>query len=66
MDLGNPIKIIVNHLQIRRMTCLGCRDGFPMVSAHWIGPTVNHNARISIVMIHQVITLHELSTLKGY
>ena len=33
MDLGNPIETVVHHLLIGRMTCLGSRDGFPMVSA---------------------------------
>ena len=33
MDLGNPIKIVVHHLLIGGMTCLGCQDEFPMVSA---------------------------------
>ena len=33
MDLGNPIKIVVHYLLIEGMTCLGRRDGFPMVSA---------------------------------
>ena len=31
--------------------------------AYWTGPTVNHDARLSIVMIHQATILHELSTL---
>ena len=33
MDLGNPIEIVVHHLLIGRMTCLGRWDEFPMVSA---------------------------------
>ncbi|RVW60971.1 hypothetical protein CK203_051346 [Vitis vinifera] len=31
MDLGNPVKALVHHLLIEGMTCLGCRDEFPMV-----------------------------------
>ena len=34
--------------------------------AHWIGPMTNHDARLSIVMIHQATILHGLSTLRGY
>ena len=33
MDLGSPIKTVVHYLLIRRMICLGCRDGFHMMSA---------------------------------
>ena len=33
MDLGNAIETVVHHLLIGGMTYLGCRDGFPMVSA---------------------------------
>ena len=33
MDLGNPIKIVVYHLLIGGITCLGRRNEFPMVSA---------------------------------
>ena len=56
-------------LLIGGMACLGHQDGFPMVSAlayvmH--GHTINHAARLSIVMIHQVTILHGLSTLRGY
>ena len=32
MDLGNLVETIVHHLLIGRMTCLGRRDEFPMVS----------------------------------
>ena len=35
-------------------------------NAHWIRPTMNHDARLSIVMIHQASILHGLSTLRGY
>ena len=78
MDLGNPIETIVHHLLIGGMTCLGRRDGFHMVSAlvymmytsvydvHWTRPMMNHDARLSIVTIHQVIILYRLSILKGY
>ena len=53
------------------MTCLGHRDGFPMVSAlvcmviHWIGPTMNHEFFYQIVMIHQTTMLQGLSTFKA-
>ena len=71
MDLGNPIEVVVHHLLIGGMTCLNHRDGFPMVSAlvyvmHTRQPTVNHDARLSMVMIHQATILHELSTLRRY
>ena len=33
MDLGNPIETVVHHLLIGGINCLGCGDGFPMVSA---------------------------------
>ena len=33
MDLGNLVEIIVQHLLIGGMTCLGRRDEFPIVSA---------------------------------
>ena len=33
MNLGNPVEIIVHHLLIRGMVCLGHWDEFPMVSA---------------------------------
>ena len=33
MDLGNLVETIVYYLLIGGMTCLGHRDGFPMVSA---------------------------------
>ena len=78
MDLGNLIETVVHHLLIGGMTCLGRRDGFHMVSAlvymmytsvydvHWTRPMMNHDARLSIVMIHQATILHGLSTLRGY
>ena len=72
MDLDNLVKTVMYNLLIGRMTCLGHWDEFPMVSilvcmvTHWIGPMVNHDIRLSIVMIYQFIILHGLSTLKGY
>ena len=33
MDLSDSIETLVHHLLIGEMTCLGRRDGFPMVSA---------------------------------
>ena len=70
MDLDNPIETVVHHLLIGGMTCLGRWDEFPMVSllvyvTYWTGPTMNHDAMLSIVMIYQVSILHGLSTLKG-
>ena len=32
MDLDNPLKVVVHHLLIERMTGLGSQNGFPMVS----------------------------------
>ena len=32
--------------------------------AYWIGSTVNHDVRLSVVMIHQTTILHGLSTLR--
>ena len=32
IDLGNLVKNVVHYLLIRMTTCLGCRDGFPMVN----------------------------------
>ena len=37
-----------------------------LCDAHWTGPMVNHDVRLSNVMIHQAIMLHGLSTLRGY
>ena len=34
--------------------------------AHYIEPKVNHDTRLSIVMIHQATILHGLSSLRGY
>ena len=33
MDLDNVVEIVVQHLLIGWMTCLGCRDVFPIVIA---------------------------------
>ena len=35
-------------------------------NAHWTRPTMNHDTRLSIVMIHQATILHGLSTLREY
>ena len=35
-------------------------------NAHWIRLMVNHDIRLLVVMIHQNIILHGLSTLKEY
>ena len=72
MDLGNPIKIVDHYLLIRRTTCLGYWDAFLVVSAlmrivtHWIGPMMNHDVKLSIIMIHQSTMMHKLLILRGY
>ena len=72
IDFDNLVKIIVHYLLVGGMTCLGHWDEFPMVSAqvymvtHWTRPMVNHDVRLSIVMIHSAIILHGLSTLREY
>ena len=33
---------------------------------HWIKPMINHDIKLSVVMIHQVTKLHELLTLRDY
>ena len=72
MDLGNPIETVVHYLLIGGMVCLSCWDRFSMVNvlvnmvAHWTEPMVNHDIRLSIVMIHQDSILHGVSTLRGY
>ena len=33
---------------------------------YWIGPKVNHNIKLLIVMIHQTTILYGLLTLIGY
>ena len=70
MDLGNPVETIVHYLLIGGMACLGYRHRFHMMSAllrmvtRWTKPIVNHNIRLSIVIIYQVTLLHGLPTLK--
>ena len=70
MNLSNPIESIMHYILIGGMTYLSHRDGFPMVSTvacivmHWIRLIVNHDVRLSIVMIHQATLLHGLSTLR--
>ena len=73
MDLGNLVEAIMQYLLIGGMTYLDHQDHFPMVNAlvyacdsHWTGPSVNHNARLSTIMIYQSTLLHELLTLRGY
>ena len=64
MDFSNLVKTVVHYILIRRMTYLDCRNGFAMVSVlvymvtHWTRPTMNHDTRLSIVMIHQTTILH--------
>ena len=55
MDLDNPIEIIVHHLMIRRMTYLGCRDGFPMVSALVYVMHIGQNLRWIVMQEYQVL-----------
>ena len=33
MDLGNPVEIVVHHLLVGGMACLGHQDRFSMLSA---------------------------------
>ena len=33
---------------------------------YWTGPMVNHDARLSSIMIHQTTLLHGLLTLREY
>ena len=53
VGIGNPLKVVKHYLFIREMVGLGHWDDFPMVSAlmymitHWIGPTMNHDIRLS-------------------
>ena len=62
----------MHYLLIGEMSYLGYRDRFSMVNvlvymvAHWTEPMVNHDIRLSIVMIHQDFILHGVSTLRGY
>ena len=61
----------MHYLLIVGITSLDYWDEVPMVSTpmcmvtHWIELTVNNDIRLSIVMIHQAIILHELSTFRG-
>ena len=41
-------------------------EGTNVYDAHWIGRTVNQDAKLSIFIIDQAIILHGLSTLRGY
>ena len=53
MGLGNPLEVLVHHFLIRGMVGIGYWDGFPMMSAlvrmnaHWIGPMVSYDLRLS-------------------
>ena len=53
MNLSNPLKVVVHHLLIGRMTNLSYWDEFPMVSAlvcmvaHWTGPMMSYDLRLS-------------------
>ena len=48
------------------LRCVSHGECTSVFNAHWIGPMVNHNSRLSIVIIYQAIILHGLSTLRGY
>ena len=53
MNFCNLVKTVVHYLIIEGMTCLSCRDKFPLVSAlmcmiiHWTRSIVNHNVSLS-------------------
>ena len=53
IGLGNPLEVIVHYLLIGGIVGLGHRDKVSMMSVlifmvkHWIGPTVNHNIKLS-------------------
>ena len=64
MDLGNLAEIVMHYLQIGGMTCLG--EYISVCDSYWIGPMVNYDVRLSVVMIHWVTILYELLTLRGY
>ena len=73
MDSSNLVETVVHYLPIGGMAYLDRRNCFLMASAlvftipHWIGHMVNHDIRrLSIVMIHQVVILDELLTLRRY
>ena len=64
MGLGNPLKVVVQHLLIGGMVGIGYQDRFFMVSVlvcmitHLIGPTVSHDLRLS--------SSHDLTKLLHY
>ena len=63
--VGAHVKNVSPHLSWswRRVSHGECTS---VCDAHWTRLTMNHEARLSIVMIHQTTILHELSTLRGY
>ena len=67
MYLGNLVKTVVYYLLIGRMTCPGHRDEFPMVSTlvcmvtYWRKLMMNHDLRLSIIMICQATTTWTLN-----
>ena len=68
---ANPVETVVHYLPIGGMTILAVGMVFHgectiICDAHWIGPMMNHDVRLSIFMIHQATILHEFSTLRGY
>ena len=54
MDLGNPIKIVVHYLLIGWMTCLSCRDRFPMVSALVYVMHIGQDLRQIMIQVYQL------------
>ena len=63
------LKTVVHNFLIEGMTCLSHRDGCECTSVcdtHCTRPMVNHDAKLSIFMIHQDTILHGFSILKGY
>ena len=52
-------------------SCLDFKDSISVSAlvcmvTYWIGPKVNHNIKLLIVMIHQTTILYGLLTLIGY
>ena len=72
MNLGNPIETIVHHILIQGMNglsslsrCVYHGEYINVCHAHWTGPMVSNDVRLSIIMIHQATILHGLLTLEG-
>ena len=72
MDLGNLVKTVI-ILPPNWKDDLSWSSGWVshgkctnVCDAHWTRTIVNHDIRLSIVMIHQATILHGLSTLRRY